>query len=871
MRASPGTNRVVSLREAYHTAPVEDRKPLAGRIGDIVLPHRRNELRLVFLSLVVVLVPLALQGWELYRFSRQQIGIVFSTAEENRFEITDVVPGSPADQEGILAGDRILRAGDIPVEEVRDVGTAVDRIAPEERLTLLVEREGEEVAISLRPGAPFPYFNFTVTALTVLTYLLIGPLALFKRPGYLRAQLLFLLTTAIALEVALPGAVTAVYLWAAGAALLAGFQMSAELHLASVIPERQSWLDRLPWAVPGYYALGLSVGVFLAATLLAMRAGVEPLPWPADTVYDEVTRYLYGGWALAVLFLLGRQAFRYPEAKGRQQAALVFLGVVPWALLLLAFELGLVDRFVPAHWQDLAWNLALLPYPLAVFVLLLRDTANQERVLLDLIDEVKLVGSVSEISRIVGDRLHEAFHPKTTGVFYRRRHSRDLALGHSTGVALREEVIPENSSLLRLLEAYGRAADYPSDLVGIPPGERAWLEELEARLLVPLAGRNGRLLGLLVLGEKKSEEPYTPRDRRLLQALTSQIALVYENARLKDKVDQSEQIQRDVLNRLADDEVNLVKECPTCGRCYDAGEVKCEEDGRDLLPSQPVERVVEGRYRLDRRIDRGGMGAIYRATDLHLDRPVAVKVLLGALATPDVVRRFEKEARLTARLRHPNVVTVHDYGSTTTGAAYLVMELLEGTTLAAALAEGPVPPDRAAEWFGQACEGLLAAHREGIVHRDLKPANLFLAKRPEGGRVLKILDFGVAKVRRSLLDESADLTAPGSLVGSFRYMSPEQIDGTQVDERSDLFALATVVVEALTGSHPFPGENPGEVARAIRSPREGSWFGDADQGEIDRILRRALEPDPDRRYDSIHAFEEELIPALRRLANTSPT
>ena len=827
-----------------------------------MLRQRRNELLLIATSLVVVLVPLALQGLELYRFSRDRVGIMYSTAEESRFEISDVLPGSPADQADLRIGDRLVAVDGTPITSSEDLKTAIRRLGPEESITLSVEREDGTADLSLRPGTPFPYFNFSVTAATVLTYLLIGPLALLKRPGYLRAQLLFLLTTAIALEVALPGAQTALYAWAAGTAVLAGLQMGAELHLASVIPERQRWLDRLPWAVSAYYVIGLSVGVFLAGLLLALGQGVEPLPWPSDLVYDQVARYLYVAWALAVLILLGRQAWSYPEARGRQQAALVLLGVVPWALLIALSELGLVERWVPMHWQDLVWNVALLPYPLAVFALLLRDTANQERILLDLIDEVKEVVSVGEISRIVGDRLYEAFHPKSTGVFYRQRHSRDLTLGHSTGIRLREEVIPENSPLLRLLEAYGRAAEYPAELVGIPPSEQEWLDKLEARLLVPLAGRNGRLLGLLILGEKKSEEPYTPRDRKLLQALTSQIALVYENARLKDKVDQSERIQREVLTRLGEEEINLVKECPDCGRCYDAGATRCADDGKELLPSQPVERTIEGRYRLERRIDRGGMGAIYEATDLHLSRSVALKVLLGTFATPEVSRRFEIEARLTARLHHPNIVTVHDYGTTDTGAAYLVMELLHGVTLAGLGQEGPIPPGRAAEWFAQACDGLQAAHSAGVIHRDLKPANLFLADLADGTRALKILDFGVAKVRRSVLDESGGLTAPGSLIGTFRYMAPEQLDGDTVDERSDLFALAIVVAEAVTGRHPFPGQTPTEVLARIRDREERPRIEDPAGADLERVLTRALDPDPDARYGSAAELAAALVPAL---------
>ena len=746
------------------------------------------------------------------------------------------------------------------------------RWRPGEPVTYTVERAGRRLVMHVQPGVPFPIFDWSVTAVTVLGYLLIGLLALGKRPGYLRARLLFWLGAAVAAELALPGLRSFDSPMLPISLLLNGFQMAVELHLASVIPERQPWSRRHAWVIPSFYVVGLASTGLVAADLLAEHAGVALLPWSSEVVYEQFMGYLLPLWALAVLVLLGRQALNYPEPRGRQQAAIVAAGVLPWALLSFLSRVGLLERWVPAHLEDVVWNSALLLYPLAVFIILLRESANQERILLDLTEEVQHAGSIAEISRIVSTDLHSAFHPKSTHVFYRERHSRDLTLGHSTGVQLAEEQIPESSVLLRLVEAYGKAVDYPEDLAGLPPEERAWLDRLEARLIVPLNGRDGRLLGLLLVGQKKSEEPFTVRDRKLLQALTNQIALVYENARLKDRVDQSQRVQREVLARLEEGELGLVRECPACGRCYDPPQTHCPEDRNELQTPLPVERLIAERYRLERRIDRGGMGAIYEATDLHLGRPVAVKVLHATLVGEEARRRFIVEARLTAALRHPNVVTVHDFGTTDTGATYLVMERLHGETLAALLRrEGALPAAAVADLLEQACEGMQAAHRADIVHRDLKPANLYVAHRDDGSEALKILDFGVAKLRSDSLDAASGLTAPGALIGTFNYMAPEQLAGRQADPRSDVFALGVVTVEALTGHRPFAGEGPTELLRAIDSgePRLDSPI--AEDLRLATVLRRALAPDRERRYPSVDDLQRELIPAIRELARCAPS
>jgi protein kinase-like protein/PDZ domain-containing protein/GAF domain-containing protein len=831
------------------------------------LAVRRTELLFALGLVPVVLALLVYQGLDRYEFSRRQVGVYLEEPPDKPglIRISAVVPGMAAEAAGLEVGDVVRSLNGHPLKSSSDMNPIMESAG--DTVVYGILRKGEARDVPIHPGAPFPYVPYGLAALVALGYLAIGPLALVKRPGYLRARLLFLFSSAVAIEIALPEIRdTFSLLWPLNL-LLNGFQMGTHLHLASVLPERQAWLRKRPWTIALFYVVGLGTFGLTAAEYLAEHFGYVPPIWHSgDQLWQWLGWFVFPAWALAVLVLLFRQALTYPEARGRQQAGLLGLGLVPWAALVALTELRLIDRIVPMHWQDMLWNGLLLPFPAAVVIILVREAASQERILLSLTDEVQRVTSIADVSRVVSTDLHEAFHPKGTHVFYRQRHSRDLTLGHSTGVAPREEQIPENSMLLRLVEAYGKAVDYPEDLAGLPPSEHAWLDRLSARLIVPLIGRDHRLLGLLVLGEKKSEEPYTPRDRKLLQALTNQIALVYENARLKDRVEQSQKVQREVLARLGEQEMHLVHECPTCGRCYDATEETCSVDGSELSPSIPVERLIMGRYRLDRRLERGGMGAIFEATDTHLGRQVAVKVLHGALMGEEVTRRFEAEARLTASLHHPNVVTVFDYGTTGTGNSFLVMELLDGFTLAAAIRdEGTLAPERVAGWMDQVCEGIKAAHRAGIIHRDLKPANIFVTRLDGREGSVKILDFGVAKVRSTALEAAAGLTAPGALVGTFSYMAPEQLSGGEVDERSDVFALGVLVVESITGERPFGGSDPSELMTSIGRGdfRLGGALSDA--GRLRSILKRCLARDPNARFASVEALQAELIPALREL------
>jgi eukaryotic-like serine/threonine-protein kinase len=263
-----------------------------------------------------------------------------------------------------------------------------------------------------------------------------------------------------------------------------------------------------------------------------------------------------------------------------------------------------------------------------------------------------------------------------------------------------------------------------------------------------------------------------------------------------------------------------------------------------------------GAYRILSSLGAGGMGEVYRATDIRLNRDVAIKVLPASFANdPDRLRRFEQEARATSALNHPNILSVFDIG-THDGAPYIVAELLEGEELRAQLNDGPLAPRKAIDYAQQIAAGLAAAHGKGITHRDLKPENLFITI---DGRV-KILDFGLAKLRpqTSAVSSGSDvqtqrvLTDPGVVMGTVGYMSPEQIRGQVTDHRADIFSFGVIFYEMLSGTRTFTGDSAVEVMNAILKdePPELSETNARINPALDKIVSRCLEKKPERRFQS---------------------
>ena len=274
----------------------------------------------------------------------------------------------------------------------------------------------------------------------------------------------------------------------------------------------------------------------------------------------------------------------------------------------------------------------------------------------------------------------------------------------------------------------------------------------------------------------------------------------------------------------------------------------------------PLERgtTIAGRYRLDAPIAAGGMATVWRAIDTVLTRPVAVKVLHAHLAAdPDFVARFRREAVAAARLAHPSIVSIYD---TAADPESIVMELVEGRTLRDELdARGFLPPAEAVAVASGICEALDVAHRAGIVHRDVKPANVLLTA---DGRI-KVADFGIAKAAGDAAtddDGLPDLTAVGHMVGTAKYLAPEQVSGGEVDARSDVYAVGVVLYEAVCGRPPFTGDNDLAVATARLQgppPRPRSVLRTV-PGRLDEIIVRALASDPDDRYPSASAMWADL-------------
>src|SRR5208337_4972780 len=226
-----------------------------------------------------------------------------------------------------------------------------------------------------------------------------------------------------------------------------------------------------------------------------------------------------------------------------------------------------------------------------------------------------------------------------------------------------------------------------------------------------------------------------------------------------------------------------------------------------------------GPYEIVSQLGAGGMGEVYRARDTRLDREVAVKVLSGHfVSTPSLKERFEREARTVSQLSHPNICRLYDVGSQD-GSDYLVMECLEGETLADRLARGPLPLPEVLRYGAEIADAIDKAHQQGVIHRDLKPGNIMLTK--SGA---KVLDFGLAKQAQvgsasasvlTAMTSGKTLTVEGTIVGTFQYMAPEQIEGAEADARSDIFALGCVLYEMATGKRACSGKTQASVIASI--------------------------------------------------------
>lgn len=461
-------------------------------------------------------------------------------------------------------------------------------------------------------------------------------------------------------------------------------------------------------------------------------------------------------------------------------------------------------------------------------------------VLREVAEQVRRAGSLESVAPVVVAKIESAMHPEFAALLVRNPSARVFRTITAAPSVSAPPDLPEDSKLAALARVVEQPLDTSEDgndsvLHQIPAADLEFVRGARVETLIPVVTSNDELHALLLLGPKRSEEPYAQEDYGVLATIAENLALL---------------VARSAPRR----EAPSLEECPECGACFDGGTGVCSSHNRTLT-SRGLPRTLAGRYRLDRRLAEGGMGTVYEARDLALEREVAAKVVRENLAASDgALKRFIEEAKLAASLHgHPNVVTVYDFGIIDTHQPFMIMELLVGHTLRRVLeSTGNLAPVRTRSILGDVCSAVSAAHRRGLIHRDLKPENIFLAE-TEQGTVPKILDFGIAKPLSVVTTlNGRPETDARVLIGTLEYMSPEQRRGEGPSVAWDLWSLAVIALEMLSG------RPPASTALTSLGPWEpGAVLKDILPSCVD-FFNRAMSIDPARRPRDAETFFREL-------------
>lgn len=307
-----------------------------------------------------------------------------------------------------------------------------------------------------------------------------------------------------------------------------------------------------------------------------------------------------------------------------------------------------------------------------------------------------------------------------------------------------------------------------------------------------------------------------------------------------------------------------MKKCPKCGTEYPDTTTLCPADGVGLEKTGDslLGQTLAGKYRIEERLNEGGMGTVYRGTHVLMDKTVAIKVLRASLAADEkIVARFSREARAASRISHPHALSVTDFGEAEDGVVFLVMEFLSGNTLKEIIRqEGPMPLSRVVEIIRQVGAALAAAHEQGVVHRDLKSENIMLLG-TGGPDYAKVLDFGIAKIKEHDGDYDPGLTAPDLVIGTPQYMSPEQCSQSRdIDSRSDIYSLGVIIYEMLVGHVPFTGASPTAIMmKHLQEPAPSVLVERAVlPAAVGRVISRAMAKLPGNRYQGVGELVEDL-------------
>ena len=421
-----------------------------------------------------------------------------------------------------------------------------------------------------------------------------------------------------------------------------------------------------------------------------------------------------------------------------------------------------------------------------------RERYNAEHLLRETAEEIRSSSSLDQVAPGAIARVESSLHPEFVALLVRDPDAPSYRTLASAPSGVAPVKMAAESKVIGLLRVLGKPLQVLTSesswlQAQLPHADTEFLRHAHIDLLVPVSLSGEGREALLVLGPKKSEEPYAAADQELLVAIANGLALLLE--RPASPVSSSG-----------------LQECPQCGSCYDSGVGRCAHDGAALTASV-IPRVLARRYRLDRRLGRGGMGTVYRALDTSLEREVALKLIRDDLmGSPEAAERFKREAKAAAALTHPNLVTLYDFNVDSSHRAFLVMELLSGVTLRQHIRNRRrLEPADVLPIIRGLCAAMAVAHQRGLIHRDLKPENIFLVT--DGHQPApKILDFGLAKFTdAAVVSQQATTleTGAGVLLGTPRYMSPEQLTGKPVSPGWDLWALAVIAYELLSGAGPF--------------------------------------------------------------------
>ena len=518
-----------------------------------------------------------------------------------------------------------------------------------------------------------------------------------------------------------------------------------------------------------------------------------------------------------------------------------------------------------------------------------REQYDARQTLTLLVERIRATHGIADLANLLCREADLALHPESVSLMAFEPRSGMLA-----DPKVRGRRLDASSALAALIASASDPLtvdleDPRSPLAKLPEQERHWLVDSGFRLLVPILARDGSLLGLIGLGEKKSSLPFFREDRQLLRAIANNAAWVLE---LELSLSSSQRSWQEPAPGEAPlpfpdtaPGAELAKECPNCGRLFASYTVFCSSCSRRLERSH-VPYVLPGKFRFERRLGTGGMGVVYRGMDLALGRPVAVKTLRRV--SPEDAMRLRREARTAAAVSHPHLAPV--YGMETwQGTPMLVMELLEGGTLTQRLEKGRLDAAETVALGIAMAEALEHLHASDILHRDIKPSNIGYTR--DG--TPKLMDFGIARVmfdlRRDLevpppgdLDEDSVLLPPTSvwhhtptsvtaskqLVGTLSYLSPEALTGQPADTSFDLWSLAIVLYECLLGRKIFTGDDMQQLMNRIRNGRVPDFAQACPEhdGLLGDFFRSALHRTITRRPASAREFRERLAAVRPRLA-----